>query len=177
VNGTETVIVQDVGLTFTIQLFATLIGAFVGFGLAIFWEWKAKHTELKNLKKRILDSMLSEIIQMQEGLKKEKALHWDHKTRDFVGFYTTSSFTSFDTALHSGNLVHFSTELQIKLAILNNSIKREQMFTAEMLTFYKVKFLKDDELKIEADRLVNSMRIAMNGLKDDIEKSITFNEI
>ena len=170
-NGTETVI-QNVGLDFTVQLFATLIGAFVGFGLAIFWEWKAKHTELKNIKIKILDSFLAELQQIKGVEQTWKKLRWDEKTRQFAGNHSTDSFASFDTALHSGNIVHFSLELQIKLSLLNDEILREQFFVKEMLTFHKYKFLKNDELSTEANRLINNFKIVETSIEDDLNTII-----
>ena len=41
----------NLGLSFLIQLFATLIGAFVGFSLVILWDRRKKKQEIKDTKK------------------------------------------------------------------------------------------------------------------------------
>ena len=161
---------NDTEIGFTLQLLATLIGAFVGFGLAILWKWKANQRKLKEIKKKILDSIISEISQIKTEMKKEIKIGWNTDKHEFNGDYATISLTSFDNALYSGNLVQFPTNLQIKVSLLNDRIKLYDFFQKESLTIHKMGFQDKERLRIEAVRLIANITKQQSQIMKNIEE-------
>lgn len=170
-NGIETVLDMFQNTNFYSQLFATIIGAFTGFMFAIILQkWNDRRKE-KTIKRKIIDSLISEINQIKDEFSEDsKEIKWISKTFEFSGKYSMISLTSFDNALYSGNLALFPTKLQIKLSLLRDIIRQHSFFNDEIHTFYKAGFLNNERLGIEAQRLINYLNLTNSAIKKDIEQ-------
>lgn len=174
-NHTAVTPTGDPFVDFGIQLLATLIGAFAGFGLVILWDRKKRKDEEKKTKFKILNSLSDEIEQIQNKMKTVdgfEPLKWIPEKQVFGGNYFTISLSSFENALYSGHLVLFSLELQEQLSHLQHSIMYYNFFLKETFTFHKAFFDDKNVQNRHAARLIRELGTTSSEVKDDINKVV-----
>ena len=110
---------NDPLLDFLIQLSATIIGAFVGFWLAMWWDRKKKKGDIRETKYQALDSIINELKDNQSGLIKSGAdMKWDQPRQRFVGEYVITLRSAFDASINSGNFTLLPPDLQVEISDL-----------------------------------------------------------
>jgi len=88
--------------SFSLQLGGTLIGAFVGFGLVIFWDRKKKKAERKERRNMIIDSLVAEMEENLEGLNNFQTPAWNVKDGQFSGRFGLVSISAFQSIVNGG---------------------------------------------------------------------------
>lgn len=161
---------EPVVIDFSLQLVATLIGAFAGFGLVIAWERKKKNEDLKHVKKHTIEAIIEELKSI-EKMVKEGVPHfrWNQLKHDFEGKYILVSTPAYDSAIHSGNFNLLPTKLQSEIGYVYLTIEDCKKFSDQTMTYYSTTVYMSTHPEIEASKLCNGFNDSMKKLKEDLK--------
>lgn len=153
---------------FIIQLIATLIGAFVGFGLVILWDRKKRKKETQQIINQTINSIVSELEATLGGIKATKVdVHWDETILHMVGNYGLAATSAFNSITHSGNFTLLPTDLQLELSELYQKIKLYNSFVFRIIEFPYIN--EFNSAKREAESVLKSMYDKLKEIREGIE--------
>lgn len=150
-------ITSDPWTDFWVQLGATIIGAFLGFWLAILWERKKNKSDLKEIRNNVIESILQEIQNFQTLLKGRIEVGWNESDKRFIGDKLFIDVPAYKSAINSGNFLLLPSKLQTKIGEIYVTINRTNTLFGQLDKFYTIPVFTSNYGKIEADRL--SVRI------------------
>ncbi len=99
---------SDLG-SFIVQLVATLIGAFVGFGLVIAWDRKKKQESIQETRTSVVNSIKQELEENRKGLEElaNKMPSWHISEGRFKGNFGLASTPAYESAVGGGIFFSF----------------------------------------------------------------------
>ena len=150
-------------LSFSTQLFATLIGAFVGFGLVIFWDRRKKKQEIKNTKNSMINSITQELKENQNGLKIFKMPSWDINEGRFQGNFGLASIPAFQSAVSGGDFLLMPTEIQKPVREIYHNFELYNEFMKDIIRFSSFNYGREQASK-EAYNLTGRLQERINEL-------------
>jgi len=121
--------------SFILQLFGTLIGAFVGFGLVISWDRKKKKTERKETRNLMIDSLVAELQENLKGLNNFKMPTWDKNDGKFYGRFDLVSTYAFQSIVSGGNFVLLPIKLQKPIRVIYQNSELYNTFMNDIIQF------------------------------------------
>lgn len=158
-NGTSIPSLDNITLEISVQLLATLVGALVGFGLALKQDRKKKAEEKQETVNHLIESIteeLSNIIRVttEQDVKFDDIMKWDSEKHGFVGKRFLITTPAYDSAVNSGNFVLLPTDLQTRLSNIYNCIDGCKSIMEEIAKFYSTPVFTDKM----ADNVANNIR-------------------
>lgn len=165
-NATIVLPLANISITFSIQLVATLIGAFVGFGLVIWWDRKKKKGEREETKNSMLNSIFQELTENQEGLNNmaQQMPSWNKTDGRFKGDFGLASTPAFESAVSAGDFLLLSNDLQKPVREVYHNFELYNEFMKEIMRFSSFHF-QDEQASIEAYNLINRLQERINILR------------
>ena len=121
--------------SFFLQLGGTLIGAFVGFGLVIFWDRKKKKAEKKETRNMIIDSLVAEMKENLEGLNKFQMPVWNVENGQFTGDFGLVSISAFQSIVNGGDFIMLPNTLQKPIREIYQNTDLYNKFMNEIIGF------------------------------------------
>ena len=121
--------------SFVLQLFGTLIGAFVGFGLVISWDRKKKKTERKETRNMIIDSLIEEMKENLKGVNDYQMPTWNVNNGQFIGKFGLASISAFQSIVNGGDFVMLPTTLQTDIREIYQHVELFNKFMNEIIGF------------------------------------------
>ena len=103
---------SDPASSFFLQLFGTLIGAFVGFGLVMVWDRSKKKTERKETRNMIIYSLFAELQENFDGLNKFPMPTWSKEDGKFKGDFGLASVYAFQGIVNGGHFLVLPITIQ-----------------------------------------------------------------
>ena len=157
--------------SFVLQLFGTLIGAFVGFGLVISWDRKKKKTERKETRNLMIDSLVAELQENLVGLKKYQMPTWDISEGKFKGEFGIASTYAFQSIVNGGDFLMLPTTLQKHIREIYQNSELFNKFMDQIIGFSSFQ-LKGDEPSIEVEELKKRLEERKSELQTSIPNTI-----
>jgi len=159
-----------------IQFGAVGLGAFLGFIFAISLDRRQKEEKIKERRKQTVSSLLTELHDMKNALKKSmqtKPIGWDPIKHDFSGHYFSLSFSSFDSTINAGDLTLLPPETQMKLSHLKNYFHDYNLIVNQILTFNTTSVFTSQLADQTATILNTNLNIRTSEIKNKINDAIT----
>lgn len=133
--------VENIAIDLSVQLGATLVGALIGFGLALRYDRKKKKEDKQEAIKHIVESITEELqditkITTEETVKFSELMQWNPTKRVLEGKTFSISTPAYDSALNSGNFLLLPTELQTRLSAVYNRIYECERSMTALKNFY-----------------------------------------
>ena len=125
-------------LSYLRELSLTVIGAALGFALAIYWD-RRREAEAERMKRRLmLDSMLIEIetILSQVGLPESSFLPRDNGAIEVDLSIPFLPSAAFETAVHSGDLTLLTPSLQAQASSVYEHLRIAKLHVDNITTSY-----------------------------------------
>jgi len=172
VNATDVDIVQNIGLDVSIQFGATLMGALIGFGLALWSDRKkkreAKQEKINHMIKSITEE-LQEIMQVptEKKVKFSELMDWNKQKRLFEGKFFSMTTPAFESAVNSGDFILLSTELQSKISGVYSRIYDCQRDMDNISNFYTTPIFPTAMAENVAMNLRKNLRTRLDELKTE----------
>lgn len=143
-NYTQTgiIVTSDPITEFSIQLIATLIGAGVGFALAMWWDRRKKVNGIKLTKTSMIESIISELEHVRDEIKQQK--YGVEINTDGLGVAVNLVPTNaFDSSVNSGNFSLLSSELQTNLSHVYIMIEQYNILAEQLLHVLRTANISD----------------------------------
>jgi hypothetical protein len=162
---------------FIVHFVATILGATLGLGAAMWWDRRKKEEEIKHTRTHILDSLIEELKVVQEVLNdpaNSVEMKWDTSTQQFKGSYLTVSTPAYDSAVNSGNFSLLSESLQTKIADVYLLVRESNAINEQILRFYTTPIYTHNNLaEREANKLSKFQNIKMSELRGSINELLS----
>jgi len=172
--------VSDSWLSFIVQLVATLIGAFVGFGLVIVWDRKQKKKALQETRISVINSIKQELEENQKGLEFmiKNMPSWSNTEGRFTGDFGLASTPAFESAVGGGDFLLLPKDLQQPVREIYHNFNLFNEFMTDIIRFSSFHFSPEHASK-EANNLrnriqerINILRPALNELLPKLESHL-----
>jgi len=155
--------VDHIVISFSTQLLATLIGAFVGFGLVIWWDRKMRKQEIKNSKNSMINSIIQELKENQNGLKIFKMPSWDITEGRFKGNFGLASVPAFQSAVSGGDFLLLPTDIQKPVREIYHNFELYNEFMKDIIRFSSFNF-EGEQASKESYNLTGRLQERVNEL-------------
>lgn len=161
-HSTLCILMEDSVQEFLINLFGTLIGAGVGFGLAMLWDRKKDKEERDDLKKQTTEALLVEIKKTVEELGAEGfGAEWVKETGRYRRKFAIIAKSAFESAVNSGNFSLLPSDIQSKLSRIYQLAEYSNSLALQIENFYSTPLYVQDANKAEQ---------VLNQMSDDLKK-------
>lgn len=162
---------------FIVHFVATITGAAVGLGAAMWWDRRKKEEEIKHTKTHIIDSLIEELKVVQGVLNDPSnsvEMKWDTSTQQFKGSYLTVSTPAYDSAVNSGNFSLLSEFLQTEIANVYLIVRESNSINEQILRFYTTPIYTHHSLaEREANKLSKFQNMKMSELRRSINELLS----
>ena len=159
-------------VSFGTQLLGTLIGAFVGFGLVIWWDRKKKKTETIVIRNLMIDSLVAELEENLEGLNNFEMPTWNKDDGKFKGRFGLVSTHAFQSIVNGGDFLVLPITMQKGIREIYQNCELFNKFMDDIIHYssFKLANLKESSAVGE---LTNRLEERRKELQKAIPKAIT----
>jgi len=158
-------------VSFASQLVGTLIGAGVGFGLVILGDRLKKKSERNDAIKLMIVSLVKELEENRDGLKKFRMPMWNNENGKFQGEFGLLSVFAFQSVVSGGNFVSLPSKLQKPIREIYQNSELYNVFMNDIIHFSSF-HLTFDQASIEANELIRRLQERVNELRPSIDDII-----
>jgi len=159
-------------LLFGSSLLATLIGAGVGFGLVIAGDRWKKKSERNDAIKLMINSLVKELEENRDGLKKFRMPMWNNENGKFQGEFGLLSVFAFQSVVSGGNFVSLPSKLQKPVREIYQNSELYNIFMNDIIHFSSF-HLTLNQASVEANELIRRLQERVNELRPSIDDIIT----
>ena len=154
--------------SFVLQLVGTLIGAFVGFGLVIYWDRRKKKTERKETRNMMIDFLVAELQENLDGLNNFKMPTWNVSEGKFKGDFGLVSTPAFQSIVSGGHFLLLPITLQKPIREIYHNAELFNEFMKEIIRFSSFQLI-GDQSSIESTELIRRLQER----KSELQPSLT----
>jgi len=158
--------------SFTLQLLATLIGVFVGFGLVILLDRKKKKSEKEEKRNMIIDSLVEEMKKNFEGVNDYEMPTWDKNDVQFKGKFGLISISAFQSIVNGGDFVMLPTTLQTGIRVIYQHGELFNKFMNEIIGFSSIDLTSYPQGSIATTELIRRLREQKTELQTSLPNTI-----
>lgn len=172
-NGTETLIYEFFNIDFFSQLVATLIGAGIGFGTALYVNSRNGKQSIKNRKHITINAIHEELLTAKKAIDKTTNhghIKWKHQDLEFQGGWISISTPAFHSAINSGDFSLFDTDLQTEIGNVYLSMDELHMFNQQRMQFPFSIVMQSSDTKKVAENIAHDFNTTVDRFHDELEK-------
>lgn len=162
---------------FIVHFVATIAGAALGLGAAMWWDRRKKEEEIKHTTKHTIDSLIEELKVAQRVINDPTnpvEMKWDSSTQQFKGSYLTVSTPAHDSAVNSGNFSLLSETLQTEIADVYLLLRESNSINEQILRFYTAPIYTHQNLaEREANKLSKFQNMKLSELRSSINELLS----